>query len=252
MMLEARDITVRIGHCPIIDTACLTLMPGEVVGFLGPNGAGKSTLLRAVAGVIGHEGTVTLQGRPAAGLTRRERARMLAYLPQQGRVEWAISVREVVALGRHAFAASPADTQAVDAAMAQTGIASIADRSAKVVSGGELARVLLARALAAEAPLLLADEPVAGLDPFQQLAVMEILRNRAASGTGVLAVLHDLTLAARFCDRVIVMHEGRIVGNGPPHSVLTAPLLEQVFRISPLVGDHAGERWVLPWTPLER
>ncbi len=252
MRLAARGLTVRIAGCAIVHDATLALAPGEFVGLLGPNGAGKSTLVRALAGVIAHDGEVLLDGAPARRMAPRERARALAYLPQDRRVEWGITVRDVVALGRHPYQGrfarlTPADAQAIDAAIAAVGAGGIADRSAKVLSGGETARVLLARALAVGAPLLLADEPIAALDPFHQLQVMEILRARADAGTGVLAVLHDLTLAARFLDRVIVMNGGEIVREGPPGQVLDRALLEEVYGVTPLIGEHEGSRWLLPW-----
>ena len=256
MKLEAREVTVRAGECPIVNGASLRLGPGEFVGLLGPNGAGKSTLLRALASLIRHEGEVLLDGTPTIRLAPRSRARMLAYLPQERQVEWGITVREVVALGRHPFQRRFArltqeDQSAIDAALAEVGVGGIAGRSANVLSGGEMARVLLARALAVGAPLLLADEPVAGLDPYYQLHAMEILRARADAGSGVLVVLHDMTLAARFLDRVIVMKDGEIVGDGPPASVLNAETLQQVYGVSPLVGEHRGMRWLLPWERIE-
>jgi len=256
MKLEARAITVEAGGCAIIKDAHLTLAPGELVGLIGPNGAGKSTLLRAIVGAMRHSGEVLLGGD--AHLTPRAKARMLAYLPQERRVEWAISVSELVALGRHPFERpftrlTPGDLGAVEEALAQVGLGGIAMRSAKVLSSGEQALALLARALAVGAPLLLADEPVAALDPYHQLHVMELLRERVRAGTGVLAVLHDLTLAARFCDRVIVMRQGQIVREGTPRAIIDAAMLEEVYRIVPLIGEHEGTRWVMPWrrtTPL--
>lgn len=252
MRLEARRLTVRIAGCAIVHDASLAVAPGEFVGLLGPNGAGKSTLVRALAGVVAHEGEVLLDRAPARRLPPRVRARALAYLPQDRRVEWGITVRDVVALGRHPFQGrfarlTAADEHAIDTAIDEVGARGIATRSARVLSGGETARVLLARALAVGAPLLLADEPIAALDPFHQLQVMEILRARADAGTGVLAVLHDLTLAARFLDRVIVMRGGEIVRDGPPGTVLDRALLEQVYGVTPLIGEHEGSRWLVPW-----
>jgi iron complex transport system ATP-binding protein len=253
MKLEARGITVRVGMCPIVHEASFALEPGEFVGLIGPNGAGKSTLIRALAGILPHEGEVRLGERPASALTPRQRARALAYLPQERQVEWGITSREVVALGRHPFQRRFArlteeDQAAIDVALEEVGVAALATRSAKVLSGGEMARVLLARALAVGAPLLLADEPIAALDPYHQLHVMEILRARATGGTGVLAVLHDMTLAARFLDRVIVMQAGEIVRDGPPGEVLDAELLERVYGVTPLIGEHRGSRWLVPWS----
>jgi len=257
LRLEARAITVRAAGRAIVEEASLTLVPGEFVGLLGPNGAGKSTLLRALAGILPHEGEVLLGEEAARRLSSRQRARALAYLPQERLVEWDITVREVVALGRHPFQRrfaqlTPEDQAAIGAALEDVDAHHLATRPARVLSGGEKARVLLARALAVGAPLLLADEPMAGLDPFHQLHVMEILRARAHAGTGVLTVLHDMTLAARFLDRVVVMNCGHIVRSGPPAEVLDAALLEDVYAVTPLIGEHRGSRWLLPWSRTSR
>ncbi len=252
MKLEAQDVSVRIADCHIVNRAKLSVEAGEMVGLIGPNGAGKSTLVRALAGVVPHEGRVTLDGVPSGQMSPRQRARALAYLPQDQRVEWAISVRDVVALGRHPFQQGFArltseDQDAIEAALEEVGASNLADRSARVLSGGELTRVLLARALAVRAPLLLADEPVAALDPYHQLHVMDILRARAQAGTGVLVVLHELTLASRFLDRVIVMKAGDVVHDGPPQDVLTREVLQSVYGVTPLIGEENGQRWLLPW-----
>ena len=256
MRLEATGVTVRGGGCTIVRDASLAVSGGERVGLVGPNGAGKSTLLRTLAGISAGEGSIALDGQSLAALAPRSRARRLAYLPQDRRVEWAMPVRDVVALGRHPFQRRFArldetDREAVAHAMRQVGIEALADRPATVLSGGELARTLLARALAVGAPLLLADEPVAALDPFHQLQVMEILRARADAGDGVLAVLHDLGLAARFMDRIVVMHSGEIVADGPPARVFTAELLADVFRIAVRPAGEGGAI-PLPWTALTR
>ena len=253
MKLEARRITVKVGECPIVSEAGFTLDAGELVGLIGPNGAGKSTLVRALAGVLRHQGEVLLDGVPESHLSPRQKARALAYLPQERAIEWGITVREVVALGRHPFQRRFArlteqDHAAIDEALAEVDATSLATRSARVLSGGEKARVLLARALAVGAPLLLADEPFAALDPYHQLHVMEILRARADQGTGVLVVLHEMTLAARFLDHVIVMRAGEIIRDGPPAEVLDAALLESVYGVTPLIGEHEGRRWLLPWS----
>jgi len=253
MRLEASNIAVSLSGRGIVHDAQLRLDTGELVGLIGPNGAGKSTLIRALAGVIAHRGEVRLDGAPASRLTPRQRARAIAYLPQDRRIEWGISVRDVVALGRHPFqrrfaALSPEDEAAIDAALGEVDAGAIAARSAKALSGGETARVLLARALAVGAKVLLADEPVAALDPYHQLHVMEVLRGQADRGAAVLAVLHDMTLASRFLDRVIVMVDGRIVRDGPPGEVLDVALLEAVYGVTPLIGAHQGKRWLVPWS----
>lgn len=254
MKLTAEQITVRAQQRTILDNASVTLEPGELVGLIGPNGAGKSTLLRSIIGSLPYSnGRVDLDGTPIVTLTARQRARALAYLPQDRHVEWPLPSRAVVALGRYPHTsgvgpAQPADSEAVDRAMAAVDAAELAQRSATVLSGGELTRVLLARALAVEAPLLLADEPIAGLDPFHQLHVMEILRTTAHGGAGVLAVLHDLALAMRFMDRVVLMHEGAVVANGAPRDVLSDENLERVYRITARRGSADGTPYLLPWS----
>lgn len=252
MTLEASSITITRGGRDIVDSASLAVETGELVALIGPNGAGKSSLLRAVAGLTDYQGEVRVDGQQASELSARERARALAYLPQDGSVEWGITAREVVMLGRHPFRrgfarANAQDHQAVERALAEVQADDFADRPANVLSGGEKARVLLARALAVGSPFLLADEPIAALDPMHQLLVMETLVARARDGAGVLVVLHDLSLAMRFCDRVAVMDSGRIVANGAPASVLTTDLIAQVYGVSALSGEHEGQKWLLPW-----
>ncbi|NIW23363.1 MAG: ATP-binding cassette domain-containing protein [Gammaproteobacteria bacterium] len=254
MKLTAEQITVRAQQRTILDGASITLRPGELVGLIGPNGAGKSTLLRAIVGSLSYcAGRVLLDDTAIATMTARQRARALAYLPQDRHVEWPLPSRAVVSLGRypHTSGLRPTrqtDADAVDRAMAAVDATALADRSATVLSGGELTRVLLARALAVEAPLLLADEPIAGLDPFHQLDVMEILRATAHAGAGVLAVLHDLPLAMRFMDRVVLMHEGTVIANGAPGDVLTDQNLERVYRVTARRGSAEGVAYVLPWS----
>ena len=254
MILTAERITVRAQHRTILADASVRLEPGELVGLIGPNGAGKSTLLRAIVGNQAYvAGEVRLDGKAANEFSARQRARALAYLPQERHVEWPLPSRAVVALGRYPHTRGfgptrPADSDAVDRAMAAVGASELANLSATVLSGGERTRVLLARALAVEAPLLLADEPIAGLDPFHQLDVMEILRETAHGGAGVLAVLHDLVLAMRFMDRVVLMHEGAVIANGSPGEVLTDENLKRVYRVTARRGSADGVDYVLPWS----
>jgi iron complex transport system ATP-binding protein len=252
MMLEARSVSVTAGGRMVVSGANLAVDRGELVGLLGPNGAGKSTLIRALAGIIPHQGEILLAGQPIQSFTSHARARKLAYLPQERRVEWAVTAGQVAALGRHCHqrglaGPSAEDRRVVAAALAEVGAQDIAGRPANALSGGELARILLARALAVGAPLLLADEPIAALDPFHQLHVMEILRARATAGCGILAVLHDMTLAARFLDRVILLDRGTIIADGAPREVLTSGIMEDVYGVTPLIGEHEGARWLLPW-----
>ena len=237
MKLEASNITVHARGRAIVDGAGLTIAPGELVGLIGPNGAGKSTLLRAMLGLTPRaSGSVALDGADFAAMPARDRARAVAFLPQDRRVEWRLTARDVVMLGRYPHqagfgGATPADRDAVARAIAAVEGEALLDRPVAVLSGGERTRILLARALAVEAPILLADEPIAALDPYHQLHVMEILRERSRAGAGVLAVIHDLALAARFMDRLVLMDAGRVVAHGAPATVLSPDRLAATYRI---------------------
>jgi iron complex transport system ATP-binding protein len=236
------------------------LEPGGLAALIGPNGAGKSTLLRALAGLVPHRGHVSWRGVPVTTLGNRARARTIAYLPQDPPVHWPLLARELVALGRlpHlAYGAKQGDVDeaAVLAALEHTDALELAARRVDRLSVGERARVLLARALAVEAPVLLVDEPIAMLDPYHQLHVMSALRAyaRGDSRTGprlVVAVLHDLTLAARFCSRLLLLNEGAIVADGAPDTTLEAANVRDYYRVEALVTRHEGEPVVVPWRPL--
>ncbi len=240
--LSATGLSVRLARKLIVEDASLELRSGELVVLLGPNGAGKTTLIRALAGVLPAKGGITIGGRPLSALSLRERARRIAYLPQGHVTHWPMDVATVVALGRHphadAFARSTEDDRiAVSAALAVTGLEPLAARSVTSLSGGERARVALARALATQASILLADEPTMSLDPRHQLVVMELLARVAHGGTAVLAVLHDLALAARFADRVLVMDRGRLVADGAARDVLTPDTIATVFGVEAVLTE---------------
>lgn len=247
-------VSVDLHRRRVVEGVSLAVPPGRMTALVGPNGAGKSTLLRAALGLVGlAAGTVRLDGQPLARLGATARARAVAYLPQGHQTVWPLAVERVVMLGRlphrGALAApGPADTAAVARAMAETDVTHLARRPVSALSGGERARVLLARALAVEARVLLADEPVAALDPRHQLQVMALLRRAAAGGAGVVVVLHDLGLAARFCDHVAVMDGGRLVAEGPPEDALTPDLLGRVYGITPFAARHEGQPVLVPWS----
>ena len=243
-MLEATDVVVRLGGNLVVDGATLELRAGELTVLVGPNGAGKTTLMRALAGLIPAEGRIAIEGRALGSFSPRERAQRVAYLPQGHVFHWPMAAAAVVALGRHPHAdvfssLTDADRAAVERALIATGTVPFAARAVTTLSGGERARVALARALASEAPILVADEPTVSLDPRHQLVVMELLRHVAQGGAAVLAIVHDLALAARFGDRVVVMDRGRLVAQGPPGEVLTPERIGTVFGVEAVIADSA-------------
>ena len=240
MMSLVLDATA---HAPMLRPVSLTVTPGELVVLLGPNGAGKTTLLRVALGLLRPSaGVAMLDGTAAAGLGAVRRARAVAYLPQSRPLAWPQGVRDVVALGRFAHGAtlgrlSRADAAAVARALAACDLETLADRATDTLSGGELARVHCARALAGEAPLIVADEPVASLDPRQQHQVLRVLRQHVDGGGGALVVLHDLDLAARYADRLVWMADGAIVADGPVADTLTAERIAAVYGVLATVRD---------------
>ena len=231
-LLSLDNLTVRRGECPVVDHVSLSVHAGECVGLIGPNGAGKTTLLRAALGLEPFSGASSL-----ASLSAAERARAAAFLPQARQIAWPMAVETLVALGRvphlpRGSTPGAVDRAAIDDALHRLGLDGFRQRIATQLSGGEQGRVLIARALAQQTPLLLADEPIAGLDPVQQIATMQVFSGLAQEGRAVVVSLHDLGLAARHCTRLILMHQGRLVADGAPDDVLTADLMAQVFGIS--------------------
>jgi iron complex transport system ATP-binding protein len=230
-LLSLRNLTVRRGECPVVDDATLEIGAGEVVGLIGPNGAGKTTLMRAALGLMPSTGENSLTSVPA-----QDRARQVAWLPQAREIAWPVAVETLVMLGRVPHLSGgqrpgPEDETAVAEALGAMDLASFAARPATELSGGEQARVLIARALAQDTPLILADEPTAGLDPGHQIATLEQFGTLADAGKSVLVSLHDLGLAARHCTRLVLMHRGRIVADGTPDDVLSPERLADVFGI---------------------
>lgn len=251
-ILSVRDLTVRLGERRVLDGVSLTVDCGETVGLIGPNGAGKTTLLRASAGLVDAEqGTISVRGTTLAAMDRRTRGRTIAYLPQDATCHWPLQVERLVALGRMPHLLpwqrpSGEHAAAIDAAMSRADVGYLAGRNVQALSGGERARVLLARALAVEPALLLADEPVAGLDPGHQLQMMAVFRQQARAGASVIVTLHDLSLAARFCDRVIMLCDGFVVADGCPDAVFAPDRLASVFHIHAKIGADEGRRYVVP------
>ena len=240
-MLEIERLGVAHGRRTVLADVTLAVAPGEILGLVGPNGAGKTTLVRAALGLQRiAAGEVKLGGRRLADLGEAARAAIAGYLPQERRVAWNMPAWRIAALG--AANRAPAQAHAIAlACLAELEMAALADRGVLDMSGGERARVLLARLLASAAPLLIADEPAAGLDPDAQLLVLERLRERAARGVAVVVTLHDLTLAARACDRLAVLHHGRLCALGPAAEALAPAVLADVFGLDgELVDAPAG------------
>lgn len=254
-ILRAEHLNVALGHTAIVTGANVALRRGEFVILVGPNGAGKTTIVRALAGLLPAQGKIELDGRALDSYSARERAQRIAYLPQGHMFHWAMPVETIVALGRYPYgdpfsAPTDADRSAVTAALAATATSALAQREITSLSGGERARVALARALATEAPVLLADEPTVSLDARHQLVVMELLRARAQAGGAVLAVAHDLSLAARFANRVLLMDAGRIVADGPASDALSAERIAATFGVEVTMAEVGGETIPIPRRPL--
>jgi iron complex transport system ATP-binding protein len=253
MSLMAENLSVTLGRREVLSGLSLDARRGEFLIVVGPNGAGKTSFLKAVAGLAPSVGRLDWDGRPLRELSAAARARMLAYLPQGHVAHWPLVARDVVAIGRAPFASSlarlsDADCKAIDQAIAAVGAEPFADRPVTELSGGERARIMLARALAVGAPILLADEPVASLDPAHQLGVMDLLAAEAKQDRLVIAVSHDLLLAARYADRILVLAGGKAVAFGPPAETLTAKLLNEVFQVETLRLDAPGLSLEIPWT----
>jgi iron complex transport system ATP-binding protein len=250
--IRLADLHVALGGAPVLTGIDARLEAGALIGVIGPNGAGKSTLARAILGLVEpSQGEVLIDEAPLPTIPRRDLARRIAYLPQGQQLGWPLSVARLVALGRLPHLApfsrmTEADEAAVERAMRRADVADLAARTATELSGGERARTLLARALAVDAPALIADEPLASLDPAHQLDVMTLLADEAHRGRLVVAVLHDLTMAARFCDRLMLISRGRIVADGPPDAVLTPELLAGAYGVRAWKGEAEGQRLVIP------
>jgi len=251
-MIRLDHLCVDLGKRRVVEGLSLGLQRGRVTAVIGANGAGKTSLLRALAGLVAPAaGKVLIDDTPLAILSLAERARRIGYLPQNGQPAWAMTVRELVELGRlphrSRFAAlSPADHAAVDQALANADIAHLAARTVDTLSGGERARAKFARVLAGETDWIFADEPLASLDPPHQRDVLRLLRDAADKGKGVVVVLHQLSAAARVADDVLVLRDGKCLAFGPREEVLTPATLEAAFGMEMDVIAHEGRKLIVP------
>jgi len=256
-MLSVKNILLTIGEANILKGVSAELRRGELVGLIGPNGAGKSSLLKAILGLVSvTDGAVSLDGEQLADMAITDRAKLVSYAAQGAPVHWPLLVEHVVGLGRMPHLnpwqkLTVSDEKAIAAAITATDCMHLKGRTVTSLSGGERARVLMARVLAADTPYILADEPVASLDPAHQLDVMEILKTQALSGKGVMVVLHDLALAARYCDRIIMLDGGKQIGQDTPEVMLSDEHLAKVFGVRAVrVSD--GDDQFLVIQPLNR
>ena len=244
MGLIASNLAVTLGRRRILHGIDAAFAPGRVTVVLGANGAGKSTLLRAAAVLVPVEsGAVSIDGIDVAALPPRDRARTIGYLPQDAVVHWNMRVRDLVALGR--LPHDDDDTAAVARALAATRTTDLEGRHVRDLSGGERARVLLARVLAGEPRWLLADEPLASLDPLHQLETLALLRAAAVGGMGVVVVLHDLTQAAAVADVVLLLKDGRVLAHGATDLVMTPAHLADAYGVGVEVLTRADGRRVI-------
>jgi iron complex transport system ATP-binding protein len=254
--LTAQGVSVTLSGRMVLKNISLELSSGHLVALVGPNGAGKTTLLRALAGLVPAAGAIHVGGAALSSLRLSQRARRFAYLPQGHLVHWPLPAQDIVALGRYPHGATdparlpPDDAEAVLRAMRATDVVELRERRVTELSGGERSRVALARVFAVEAPVILADEPTSSLDPRHQIDVMKTLRAAADQGTLVLVVTHDLGLAARFADTILVLSDGRLVSQGAPAQALSEQVMADVFRISAYRAEYQREAVIVPWAEI--
>jgi len=259
VLLEARQVVFGYGNGRILDGATLSLRRGELLGLVGPNGSGKSTLIRLLLGLlVPQSGEVLLEGVRLSSLPRTQVARLITLVPQETALDFEFSVREIVAMGRYPYLGrfrpeGTRDRQAIAEALRGTQLEQLAARSVHTLSGGERQRVLIARAVAQQTPLILLDEPTANQDVAHQLKTLELVRRLVREGRGALASVHDLSLAARFCDRILFLSQGRIAAEGTPREVITERNVAAYFHVQARIreDEELGCLQVWPVAPLE-
>lgn len=236
MTLTLSQLSTALGKQTVLHDVSIACTKPELIGLIGPNGAGKSTLMRAIAGLQPFSGAMQFNGKPSTDYRADELAKLLAFLPQERIVHWPLIAYDVVMLGRMPHQsgfgkASAHDHEVVKAAMHTMEVASFAERPFDQLSGGEQARLLIARLLAQEPDIIIADEPINGLDPAHQIGLMRIFQTLVAEGKTVITSLHDLSLASYWCDRIVVLKEGQLIADGSPTDVLTAARIRDVYGV---------------------
>jgi iron complex transport system ATP-binding protein len=250
-VIELRDVTVRFGALDAVHDVSLTVGSGEWLALIGPNGAGKTSLLRAMCRLVAFHGDIELDGQSVRRLSRRELARVIAFVPQTPVTPHELTVAEYVLLGRTPYLAylgdeSRADRLAAQRALDRLELLPFADRPLGSLSGGELQRAVLARALAQEAPILMLDEPTTALDLGRQQQALELIDSLRGDGLTVVSTLHDLTLAGQYADRLVLLDRGAVVAQGLPEDVLSVQNLESYYDASVRVVREEGRVFVLP------
>ncbi|WP_417797914.1 ABC transporter ATP-binding protein [Terasakiella pusilla] len=252
-LISAEQLSVTIDDKQLLEDVSFHVEQGELIGLIGPNGAGKSTLLKTLIGLTEPtSGRVIFKGKPLADLPMAARGRQIGYVAQGSICHWPMTVQKVVEMGRLPYQRlfrqkNAADIAAINAALKTFDITHLKDRLVSTLSGGERARVMLARAHAGTPHILFADEPTADLDPGHQLQVMNVLQTQARAGMACVVVLHDLNLASRFCDRLYLLQNGRLKAAGPVADVLKPTHLKQAYGIEALLGLHQDENYIVPW-----
>ena len=254
--LQGSGLALTVSGRTILDNIDVAISEGEFIGLIGANGAGKSSLLRILAGLQeATAGAINYKGRAIHEMDPASRARFIGYLPQQAPLHWDLTVENVVALGRlpwrNWWQGDSDAEQAIEHALHVAELEALRDRSVENLSGGERMRVMLARLFAGTPNVVLADEPTTALDAYHQIQVMELLRSHADKGGAVIAVLHDLVLGARFCDRLILLDHGRVEANDVPQQVLDEDRLRKCYGVDVRRIECDGEVLVVPWRRAE-
>ncbi|WP_319413800.1 ABC transporter ATP-binding protein [uncultured Cohaesibacter sp.] len=246
MSIQCTGVGVSLGKSTALKHVTFSSHKAELIGLIGPNGAGKSTLMRALVGLVRFHGEILIDNLPSYDMSAMELARRVAFLPQERVVHWPLVVRDVVMLGRMPYQTafgrvSPADEEAVDRAILMMGLGPLVNRTFDQLSGGEQARVLIARLVAQEANTIIADEPVNGLDPAHQIGLMRMLRHLVGQGKTVVVSLHDLSLASQWCERILILNDGVLLDDGLAKDVMTARRMQEVYGVR-IKNVESGER----------